>query len=230
MFDTLTPRSTTGEFETIPAPARSRRVPAGSPDRHTRSRSPHEGSGGTLRRVAERHHASARQPVLRRPRRAPPPASPSGTHLDEREGQPRRRRHRHHGRQRRGPLTTRAAVAGQSRASGCRRAMPPNSPACLDQRAREFEEGKEKGDAPKGKESSLRAVSQPHQPEVPDVRFQTYLDRVQRHPFQSRQHRDADPGFAAPLPDAGALLAAVGMPAHAIREVLGSRTYTGADG
>ena len=43
-------------------------------------------------------------------------------------------------------------------------------------------------------------------------------------------HRHADPGFAAPLPDAGALLAAVGMPAHAIREVLGSRTYTGADG
>ena len=42
--------------------------------------------------------------------------------------------------------------------------------------------------------------------------------------------RDTDPGFASPLPDAGALLAAVGMPAHAIREVLGSRTYTGADG
>ena len=41
---------------------------------------------------------------------------------------------------------------------------------------------------------------------------------------------DADPGFAAPLPDAGALLAAVGMPGYAIREVLGSRTYTGADG
>ena len=41
---------------------------------------------------------------------------------------------------------------------------------------------------------------------------------------------DADPDFAAPLPDAGALLAAVGMPAHAIREVLGPRTYTGADG
>ena len=36
---------------------------------------------------------------------------------------------------------------------------------------------------------------------------------------------DADPGFAAPLPDAGALLAAVGLPAQAIREVLGSRTY-----
>ena len=41
---------------------------------------------------------------------------------------------------------------------------------------------------------------------------------------------DADPDFAAPLPDAGALLAAAGLPAHAIREVLGSRTYTGADG
>ena len=41
---------------------------------------------------------------------------------------------------------------------------------------------------------------------------------------------DADPYFAAPLPDAGALLAAAGVPAHAIREVLGSRTYTGADG
>ena len=34
--------------------------------------------------------------------------------------------------------------------------MPPNTPACLDQRSREFEEGKEKGDASKGKESSLR--------------------------------------------------------------------------
>ena len=41
---------------------------------------------------------------------------------------------------------------------------------------------------------------------------------------------DSDPRFTAPLPDAGALLAAVGMPAHAIREVLASRTYTGADG
>ena len=41
---------------------------------------------------------------------------------------------------------------------------------------------------------------------------------------------DADPDFAAPLPDAGALLAAAGLPAHAIREVLGSRTHTGADG
>ena len=41
---------------------------------------------------------------------------------------------------------------------------------------------------------------------------------------------DTGPRFTAPVPDAGALLAAVGMPAHAIREVLGSRTHTGADG
>ena len=41
---------------------------------------------------------------------------------------------------------------------------------------------------------------------------------------------DSDPDFTAPLPDAGALLAEAGMPGHAIREVLGSRTYTGADG
>ena len=41
---------------------------------------------------------------------------------------------------------------------------------------------------------------------------------------------DSDPPFIAPLPDTAELLAAVGMPAHAIREVLGSRTYTGADG
>ena len=41
---------------------------------------------------------------------------------------------------------------------------------------------------------------------------------------------DADPGFAAPLPNAGALLAAAGLPAHAIREVLASQDRTGADG
>ena len=41
---------------------------------------------------------------------------------------------------------------------------------------------------------------------------------------------DADPGLAAPLPDAGSLLSAAGLPAHAIREVLGSRAYAGADG
>ena len=47
--------------------------------------------------------------------------------------------------------------------------------------------------------------------------------------FNPDSTRDADPGFAEPLPDASALLAAVGLPAHAIREILGSRTYTGAD-
>ena len=49
-------------------------------------------------------------------------------------------------------------------------------------------------------------------------------------PFNSDSTHGAEPGYAAPLPDAGALLAAVGLPAHAIREVLGSRTYSGADG
>ena len=48
--------------------------------------------------------------------------------------------------------------------------------------------------------------------------------------FNPDSTSDADPGFAASLPDAGALLAEVGVPAHAIREVLSSRTYTGADG
>ena len=48
--------------------------------------------------------------------------------------------------------------------------------------------------------------------------------------FNPGSTADSDPDFTAPLPDAGALLAAVGMPGHAIREVLGSRTYTGADG
>ena len=41
---------------------------------------------------------------------------------------------------------------------------------------------------------------------------------------------DTDPPFIAPLPDTGELLAAAGVPAHAIREVLASRTYAGADG
>ena len=51
--------------------------------------------------------------------------------------------------------------------------------------------------------------------------------------FNPGSTRDAD--FAAPLPDAGALLAAVGMPAHAIREVrerpdpVASQDRSGAD-
>ena len=47
--------------------------------------------------------------------------------------------------------------------------------------------------------------------------------------FNPGNTNDADPGLAAPLPDAGALLAAVGMPAHAIREVLASQDRSGAD-
>ena len=47
--------------------------------------------------------------------------------------------------------------------------------------------------------------------------------------FNPGNTSDTDPGFAAPLPDAGALLAAVGMPAHAIREVLASQDRSGAD-
>ena len=41
---------------------------------------------------------------------------------------------------------------------------------------------------------------------------------------------DTGPDLAGLHPDAGALLAAVGMPAHAIRELLTSQGRTGADG
>ena len=41
---------------------------------------------------------------------------------------------------------------------------------------------------------------------------------------------DAGPDLAGLHPDAGSLLAAVGMPAHAIRELLASQGRTGADG
>ena len=49
-------------------------------------------------------------------------------------------------------------------------------------------------------------------------------------PDPGRRIEDTDPPFIAPLPDTAELLAAAGVPAHAIREVLASRTYTGADG
>ena len=42
--------------------------------------------------------------------------------------------------------------------------------------------------------------------------------------FNPGNTSDADPGFAAPLPDAGALLAAVGMPAHATAKFSPHRT------
>ena len=41
---------------------------------------------------------------------------------------------------------------------------------------------------------------------------------------------DAGPDLAGLHPDAGSLLAAVGIPAHAIRELLASQGRTGADG
>ena len=129
-----------------------------------------------MKDLAERF-AELRNAIMRLPgnpsrddRRAPPPAFPSGTHLDAREGQPRRRHHRHHGRERRSYLTTGGASARAQNLSGQSRAMPPNTPACHDQRPREFEEGKEKGDASKGKESPLRAASQPYQAEMQNVR------------------------------------------------------------
>ena len=153
MFDTLTPRSTTGEFKTMP---RARPDPGGFlPEARTGARE----AAAHMKDLAERF-AELRNAIMRLPgipsrgqaRRAPPPASPSREHIDEREGNASDDViFRHHGRQRRGPLTTRAALAAHNRATGCRRAMPPDSPACLDQRAREFEEGKEKGDAPKAK-------------------------------------------------------------------------------
>ena len=57
--------------------------------------------------------------------------------------------------------------------------------------------------------------------------FPTIDDSFDTHPGNAL---DADPDYAAPLPDVRTLLAAVGMPARAIREVLASRTCAGADG
>ena len=55
-------------------------------------------------------------------------------------------------------------------------------------------------------------------------------DNSHKTPFNSDSTHDAEPGYAAPPPDTGALLAAVELPAHAIREVLASRAYTGVGG
>ena len=54
--------------------------------------------------------------------------------------------------------------------------------------------------------------------------FPTIDDSFDTHPGNAL---DADPDYAAPLPDVRTLLAAVGMPAHAIREVLASRIGDG---
>ena len=140
MLDTLTVPRCEVDFNTV---AGNRLDPGGFlPEARTGAREAATHMKDLAERFAELRNAIMRlpgKPVMQRPRRAPPPApppaSPSREHIDEREGQPRRRHHRHHGRQRRGPLTTRAALAAHNRANGCRRAMPPNSPACIDQRA-----------------------------------------------------------------------------------------------
>ena len=54
-------------------------------------------------------------------------------------------------------------------------------------------------------------------------------DSLDTLPDPERTH-DADPDLAGPPPDASALLAAVGMPAHAIRELLAAQCHPGADG
>ena len=41
---------------------------------------------------------------------------------------------------------------------------------------------------------------------------------------------DFEPGSVPPLPDAGTLLASIGLPSHTIREVLGYAPGAGADG
>ena len=171
MFDTLTAPRDTGEFETMPG---TRPDPGGFlPEARTGARE----AATHMKDLAERF-AELRNAIMRLP------GNPS---CDDRAGLRHRLLHLEHTlMSARGSLddviiaimdandaillTTRAAVAAHNRATGCRRAMRPNSPACLDQRAREFEEGKEKGDAPKGKESSLRAVSQPYQAEMQNVR------------------------------------------------------------
>ena len=141
-----------------------------------------------------------------------------------------------HGRKRCSLLTIRPAPARpqnraqNNRGNGFRRALPSNVPAGLDQRAREFEESKEKGDAPK----SGGRVSAEWRPNPIDRRTKMFdalpaIDTFTTQ-FDLDGTRDADPDYAAPLPDTGALLAAIGLPAHAIREVLGSRIYAGADG
>ena len=57
----------------------------------------------------------------------------------------------------------------------------------------------------------------------------TIDDRFDTRPDPDCTH-NADPDLAGLHPDAGSLLAAVGMPAHAIRELLAAQDRTGADG
>ena len=133
-------------------------------------------------RFAELRNAIMRlsgNPSCDDPRRAPPSASPSRTHLDEREGQPRRCRHRHHGRQRRRPLTTRAALAGR-----CPRTLRPAS-TNVQERLRK---AKRRATRPREKRVPSGRCLNPIKRRCQTIAFH-HLDRVQRHPFQSRQHR-----------------------------------------
>ena len=172
MFDTLTPRSTTGDFKTMPC---ARPDPGGFlPEARTGARE----AAAHMKDLAERF-AELRNAIMRLP------GNPS---CDDRAGLRHRLLHLENTlMSARGSLDDviiaimdandaatfddpRGALPAHKSCQQNRRAMPPNSPACLDQRAREFEEGKEKGDAPKGKESSLRAASQPYQAEMQNVR------------------------------------------------------------
>ena len=92
MFDTLTPRSTTGEFDTVADTGR-RPDPGGFlPEARTGAREAAAHMKDLAERFAELRNAIMRlsgNPSCGDRGRAPPSASPSRTHLDEREGQPR---------------------------------------------------------------------------------------------------------------------------------------------
>ena len=103
MFDTLTAPRDTGEFETIPG---------ARPDPGTfltEARTGTREAAGHMKDLAERF-AELRNAIMRLPGN-PSCDDRAGLrhrllHLENTlmsEGQPRRRRHRHHGRQRRGP-------------------------------------------------------------------------------------------------------------------------------
>ena len=138
MLDTLTAPRDEDDFNTV---AECRPDRGGFlPEARTSTRE----AAGHMKNLAERDHASARHSVLPRPRRAPPPASPSREHLDGREGQPRRRHHCHCRRKRLVPVITanrprrlKSALVGQRKTRWRRtqRCHTANVPAFPSQRA-----------------------------------------------------------------------------------------------
>ena len=86
------------------------------------------------------------------------------------------------------------------------------------------------GKAPEATKRVPPVASQPHTQEA--QMFNSILTIANSFDTQPDPGsiEDTDPHFTAPMPDSGELLAAAGVPAHAIREVLASRTCTGADG